>query len=192
MTSRPARGFTLIEIIVSVGLFALVMLVATSAYLALIRLDRRARATNQTVSSLSFALDAMVRGIRTGSEYHCINGSPDSAGNSISGNCTQFYYTDSNLPSGNNIVTFFLNGASIYRNEGSSYSTSIVGASRLTDPAITISSMKFYVRGMGNGVAEVSQPQVLFVLKGSMPADTEGNVTTFTIEQGATARIIDI
>ncbi len=191
MTSpASSRGFTLIELIVSVGLFAIVMLVATSAYLTLIRLDRRARATNQVVNNLSFAMDAMVRGIRTGSGYRCINGSPDAQGNSTTGACTQFYYTDSNLAVNNNVVTYFLNGTNVLRNEGSSFSTTVNTASLLTDPAITISSLVFYVRGAGT--ANNEQPQVLFTLKGSLPADSNGQTTTFSIEQGATARVIDL
>lgn len=185
-----SRGFTLIELIVSVGIFAVVMLIATSAYLTLIRLDRRARATNQIVNNLSFAMDAMVRGIRTGSEFHCINGAPDASGNSTNGACTEFYYTDSNLASGSDVVTLFLNGTSVYRNEGAAYSTNPNTASLLTDPAITVSSLVFYVRGAGT--SNDLQPQVLFTLKGSMPADSNGDVTTFTIEEGATARVIDL
>ena len=191
MNHKPSvRGFTLIELIVSVGIFSIVMLVATSAYLTLIRLDRRARATNQIVNNLSFAMDAMVRGIRTGSDYHCINGAPDASGNSTSGACTQFYYTDSNLATGSNVVTFFLDGTKVMRNEGAVYSTSVATASLLTDPSITVSSLVFYVRGAGT--SNDAQPQVLFTLKGSMPADASGDVTTFTIQEGATARVIDL
>ncbi|MDB5195446.1 MAG: putative Type pilus pilin [Parcubacteria group bacterium] len=191
MTYRASpKGFTLVEMIVSIGLFSIVMLVAMSAYFTLISLDRRARATNQVVSNLSFAVDSMVRGIRTGSLYHCIDGGADADGNSTSGACTEFYYTDSNLPAGNNVVTYFLHGTSILRNQGNANSVLTDTASALTDPSIAITKFKVYVRGAGTG--NVEQPQVLFTISGTMPADSSGNPTTFVIEENATQRLIDL
>lgn len=189
MTYRPAsRGFTLVEMIVSIGLFALVMLVATAAYFNLIALDRRARATNQIVNNLSFAVDSMVRGIRTGTGFQCLNGAPDAYGNSTSGGCTQFTYTDTNLPLGNNIVTYYLSGHQILRTQGAV--SSVVGGTALTDPSITVTTFTFYVRGAGSG--NDVQPQVLFTVKGTMPADSAGGVATFVVEEDATQRLIDL
>lgn len=188
--SRPQRGFTLLEMIVSIAIFSIVMLVATSAYFNLIALDRRARATNQVVNNLSFAVDAMVRGIRTGKNYQCLDGAPDGNGNSTTGTCTKFSYTDSTL-TGNNIVTYFLkSNGTIGRCESTGPCTLDASASSITDPAITISKLVFYVRGSGNG--DDTQPQVLFTLSGAMPADSQGNKTTFVIEETATERLIDL
>jgi hypothetical protein len=50
--------------------------------------------------------------------------------------------------------------------------------------------VNFYVRGMGTG--DDQQPQVLFTVKGAMPADTSGNDATFVIEENATQRAIDL
>lgn len=184
------RGFSLVEMIVSVGIFSVVMLIATSAYFSLISLDRRARATNQVVNNLSFSVDAMMRGIRTGTEFRCLNGGPDADGNSVSGSCTQYTYTDSVLPAGNNVVTYFLSGGGIYRNEGSLSSTLLSTASRLTDPSITVTSLIFYVRGAGT--SDDAQPQTLITIKGTMPADSSGNLTSFAIEETVTQRLIDL
>jgi prepilin-type N-terminal cleavage/methylation domain-containing protein len=190
MNARQPKGFTLVEMIVSIGIFALVMMVATSAYFTLISLDRRARATNQVVSNLSFAVDSMIRGIRTGTGYHCYNGSPDADGNSISGACTQFYYTDTNLTAPNNVVTFYKETSDGTIRKCISSAVCITGGSVLTDPAITISSVVFYVRGAGS--ANDMQPQVLFTIKGAMPADSSGSTATFVLEEAATQRLIDL
>jgi prepilin-type N-terminal cleavage/methylation domain-containing protein len=188
---KTARGFTLVEMIVSVGIFAMVMLAATSAYLGLISLDRQARATNQVVNNLSFAVDAMARGIRTGTNYRCIDpaGSPDGNGNSTNGGCTCFSYTDTNLAQS---VT--------YHREANGTIGRAIGVSScldnlsepITDPSINIASngLIFYVRGAGN--SNDQQPQVLFTLKGSMVAAGSGTTTTFTLEESATQRLIDL
>jgi prepilin-type N-terminal cleavage/methylation domain-containing protein len=189
--TRSQRGFTLLEMIVSIGIFSIVMLVTMSAYFNLISLDRRARATNQVVNNLSFAVDAMVRGIRTGKGYQCLDGSPDGNGNSTSGNCTKFSYTDSTLAAGSQVVTYFqkTNGT-IGRCESSAPCILDASASSITDPAITITKLVFYVRGAGN--SNDDQPQVLFTISGTMPADSKGNKATFVIEESATQRLIDL
>ncbi len=193
MRTRSVRGFTLVELIVSVGIFAVVMTIAASAYFTLISLDRRARATNQVVNNLSFAVDSMMRGIRTGTNYKCLNNA-DAYGNSngSGGDCTQFSYTDSNLASGSNVVTFYRKGdGTIGRCEANSNCLVDAQSSSLTDPAITITSLVFRVRGVGPAAPD-EQPQVLFTVKGTLPADTSGNKATFVIEEGATQRLIDL
>jgi type II secretory pathway pseudopilin PulG len=173
--------------IVSVGIFALVMLVATSTYFTLITVDRRARATNQVVNNISFAIDAMTRGIRTGTNYKCQPG----GGNDISGSCSCFSYTDTGL---NTPVTYHLMANhTIGRTIGSASCPDDL-AVPITDPAITVSKLVFYVRGVGTTTSPFKdeQPQVLFTVLGTMPADSSGNTASFSIEGGATERLIDL
>lgn len=211
------RGFTLVELIVSIGLFALVMLIATGAYFSLIALDKRARATGQVVSNLSFAMDTMARGIRTGANFKCItNQDADGQSANSTGGCDWFSYTDTGL---NTTVTYIrkvdCNGTAcntIGRCVGVvPASCTDAAASSLTDPAITIQSLKFYVRGVGNSSAPTwqQQPHVTFTVSGTMPAgntcrsviaDTKrtgvvsgtcSSTIPFTLQEGATQRIID-
>lgn len=191
---RSSTGFTLVELIVSVGLFALVMLIATGAYFSLIALDRRARATNQVVSNLSFAMDTMMRGIRTGTNFKCINNQdPDTQNaNSSNGSCDSFSYSDTAL---NTTVSYILKTSNntIGRCEGIAPGLcDNTNASSLTDSSITIQKISFYVRGVGTSTPAVSQqqPHVTFVLRGTMSAGPNKTVT-FTIQQGATQRLID-
>ncbi len=192
MMYSSTRGFTLLEMIVSVGLFSIVMTITISAYLGLISLDRRARATNQVVNNLSFAVDAMTRGIRTGTGYHCIDGTPDAYGNNQNPyGCTQFYYTDPGLQAPNNVVTYYkkANGT-IGRCESSAACTTDANSASITDPAITIQSIAFFVRGAGT--SDNLQPQVLFTITGTMPMDNKGGVSSFSLEESATQRLIDL
>src|SRR3989338_1985894 len=68
---NTARGFTLVEMIVSVALFATVMLVSVGALLSLMGANRKAQALQSVMNNLNVALDGMVRSIRMGSNYHC-------------------------------------------------------------------------------------------------------------------------
>ena len=189
---KKIHGFTLIELIVSVGLFALVMLVATGAYYTLIALDRKARATNQVVSSLAFAVDTMTRGVRTGTNYRCLNGTPDVYGNSIDGFCGAFSYTDSTL---NTTITYILKvDGTIGRCVGAS-SCLDANASSLSDKSIRIDYMGFIVRGVGdsNAVGPVStqQPIMNVTIKGTIPSGSGGQTIPFSIQESAVQRLID-
>jgi len=189
-TGGRTRGFTLVELIVSVGLFALVMLVAAGAYFTLISLDRRARSTNAIVSSVSFAIDTMARGIRTGAVYICNNGTADSYGNHLAGDCTSFSYTDSVLGT---TVTYILKAnGSIGRCEGPGACLD-ANASSLTDSSISIQKLSFYVRGVGvtSSPTWAQQPHVTFIISGLIPAGSGGATVPFTIEEGATERLIE-
>lgn len=176
--SRTMRGYTLLEMIVSVGIFSLIMLAATGAYLKLIALDREARSTNELVTNLSFAVDSMSRAIRTGSDYKC---------NKTGTNCangTSFRFTDAD-------------GRQIDYEIASGRLTQSIGGApvALTDPRITISSLNFIVRGVDGGSPESCgvriQPQAIFYMKGSLPTG-QGDTVTFSIEGSATQRLLDL
>lgn len=65
------RGFTLIEIMVSVAIFSVVMVIALGALLSISAAERKAETLKSVMTNLNFALEGMSRTIRTGLNYHC-------------------------------------------------------------------------------------------------------------------------
>jgi len=65
------RAFTLVEMIVSLALFAIVAVVALAALVKIIDANNKAQTIQAAVTSLSFSLDAMSRELRSGSSIHC-------------------------------------------------------------------------------------------------------------------------
>ncbi len=175
-THRTARGFTLIEIIVSVGLFSLVMLVVTSAYLSIITIDKQARATNELVANLSFALDSMARSVRTGTDYNCQGG-----GN---GTCTQLSFNDS----AGVATTYHLRSGGVL-GQCTIPGCTVATAVPLTDPRIVVTSLIFNVQGVGEG--DLTQPEVLISIRGTMKA-SKSNVVDFTLQTSAAQRELEI
>lgn len=175
---HPVRGYSLAELIVSVGIFSMVMLIVSSVYLALISYDRQARATNELASNLSFSLESMVRNIRTGTSYTC-SGNP----------CTSLTFTNSD-----GIAVHYRRNSNgtIGQCTGSaanscSDSTSIP----LTDARINVDVLSFYVSGVPGHPDTSYQPQVTVVTRGTMATDS-GKSLSFNVQMTATQRLLDI
>lgn len=65
-------GFTLIEMIVSLGIFSIIITTAVGALLVLIATNQRLQGEQSAMTNISFALDSMTREIRTGYNYYCV------------------------------------------------------------------------------------------------------------------------
>ena len=63
------KGFTLVELLVSIAIFTIVMLMAISSLFSILDLDRKAQSMKSVMNNLNFALDSMAREIRVGSDY---------------------------------------------------------------------------------------------------------------------------
>jgi prepilin-type N-terminal cleavage/methylation domain-containing protein len=179
--AAPFRGFTLLELIVSVAIFSMVMLTVTSAYLSLISLDRQARATSELSTNLSFALESMVRAMRTGKNYVC-------AGNASS--CTSFSFTDDQ----GRTVTYYVRGTdgSIVQCIGACTDATAIP---ITDPRVRFnasSGLRFAVRGSyAAGSSDGKQPYVTIIARGTMQTDAN-KTSSFVIQTSAVQRIIDL
>ena len=65
------RGFSLVEIVVSLAVFSIVMLVATGALLSIVEANKKAQSQQIAMNNLNFAVENMTRAIRVGTNYHC-------------------------------------------------------------------------------------------------------------------------
>lgn len=171
-------GFTLIEIIVAVGLFTVVMTLASGAYLVIINANRQAQSVATGINNLSFALETMTRNIRTGTNYGCpISGSDCPNG----GNSFQFTNSDGVLVTYSRSATFAIQ------------ETKAAAVRALTDPSVNISSLWFYVAGTATRASgDYRQPRVTIVVSGTVSSGSGRPPESFTIQTGATMRGSDI
>jgi len=182
------KGFTLIELTVSVSLFIVIMLVAVGALLSLVNANRKARALESVINNLNITLDGIVRAARMGSKYNCGGaGIPDPA---TGANCAEGGTTFSFAPYGSDddvqaerFVYTFSNGQLYRSTEGGSSAVAI------TAPEVSISDLTFYV--VGTVVGDVVQPKVVMVVKGTA-GDTENTQSSFYIQATAVQRTLDI
>jgi prepilin-type N-terminal cleavage/methylation domain-containing protein len=70
---RSRAGFTLVEMMVSLAIFAVVAVVAIGALVKIIDANNKAQTLQAAMTNLSFALDTMSREMRVGTTYNCQN-----------------------------------------------------------------------------------------------------------------------
>ncbi|MEN9920639.1 MAG: hypothetical protein RL538_532 [Candidatus Parcubacteria bacterium] len=68
---QKQSGFTLVEMIVALAVFAVVITISVGALLMLVASNDQLRKEQAIMTNLSFALDSMTREIRTGTHYYC-------------------------------------------------------------------------------------------------------------------------
>ncbi len=68
---QKEKGFTLIEMIVSLGVFSIVITIAVGALLVIISTNKQLQTEQSVMSNLAFAMDSMTREMRTGYSYVC-------------------------------------------------------------------------------------------------------------------------
>lgn len=75
----PQTGFSLIEMIVSLAIFAVVITMAVGSLLVLIANNQKLQEEQSVMTNLAFAMDAMTREIRTGYSYVCLSASSENS-----------------------------------------------------------------------------------------------------------------
>jgi prepilin-type N-terminal cleavage/methylation domain-containing protein len=177
---KERRAFTLVELIVSVGVFSIVMLVAVGALLSLLAANQRAQTLKVVMNNLNLAMESMVKDIRVGTIYHCGTGNYSEPADCSNGEST-FAFRPSGGSAGDEIV-YQLSGGAITRTIGSGASVTI------TSPDVTVEDIKFRVYGALFQDGEQPRVNIIIVGKAGVDEDTQ---TEFNIQSTATQRLID-
>ena len=212
---KPQAGFTLIEMIVSVGLFAVVMLICVAALLSLVDANKKAQAIQSVMNNLNVAVDGMVRSVRMGTNYHCGTDQSVTSGLPTPRDCgypgESFFQFEplhdctaqgTNCDANGNVppTSYYYQADTIGgKPVGRLYrSTDGLQGIAITAPEVSIDSVKFFVTGSCPARAGYSctpdniQPKVLIDIKGRAGATKATIHTTFHIQATAVQRVLDI
>ncbi len=165
------KGFTLIEVMVAVSIFAIVMVVAVGAVLAVVAANKKAQALNSIIDNLNFSMEAMVRDLRTGYNYRCDN-DPDP--NSCDGSISSTVTFESTIYGGE--VSYIFDGNKIKQRKSS-------GEADLTTSDIKIEE------GSGFYVLNTGQPQMILIVKAT---DSKTEVLHFNLQTFISQRKLNI
>src|SRR3989344_1242981 len=64
-------GFSLIEMMIAVSVFAIVIFMSTGAILSIVAANQKSKNLRATTDNVNLALNSMTRTIRFGNTYHC-------------------------------------------------------------------------------------------------------------------------
>ncbi len=165
------KGFTLIELIVSLGLFSVVMTISAGAVLSILDANAKAQSASAIMTNLNIALDGMTREMRTGTGFSCTN---------------DYTFSFTTQDGADVIYT---------RNSGSgsvlpSITKAVDGAAAvpITSPEISVDTLKFSC--VGTSGSDLIQPFVRIIIRGN--AGTKTNlITYFDIQTSVTQRLLD-
>ncbi len=147
--TQSHKGFTLMEVMVAVSIFAIVVTIGIGALLTINNSYRKAQISRQAIDSLSYILESMSRSLRTAQEWDgatTYNGTPTS----------QFSFRDQDGV----LVTYQLNHPDVFMDidtDGVTGTSLATGSYQLNPENVTIDTLTFTPFG---GVGEQSYLQI--------------------------------
>ena len=187
------KGFTLIEMLVSVGIFTVVMVVALGALLAVSESDRKAQTIKSVTNNLGFALEGISRTIRTGIDYSCDSWTPGSDCTSGSGGALITFQDINGEEVGYQRSTnATLCGQSVDRGVGCIVRSRDGGSNwePITAPEVVIEQLAFFL--LGSSRSDDTQPRVTISMRGFMPITGGATVRSDCNTTGITCSTFDI
>lgn len=190
------KGFTLIELMVSIAIFSVVMTTALGSLLAISYADRKAESLRTVMDNLNFAMEGMSRSIRTGTSYHCgTTGTLTTEQDCAVTGSNYFVF----LANDNYYTVYCLNNNAIMRLRVPwatpaglrTTCTAADGFLPITATEITITNLRFLVRGAPRVInGDTRQPIVTLNIEGSTKISAS-NTTTFVLQTSMAQRIYD-
>lgn len=180
-------GFTLVEMITAVAIFALVMVVAMGSLLNVLGANKQSQAIQTAVNNLNLAMEMMSREIRTGYNYHCGECSGSFCSDTqdcVSGdNSIAFEPYNGNLSLYNDQVIFKLSDNQIFKSEdgGNSFLP-------LTSRELYLEDLTFIV--VGSDAYDEIHPKVLITTSGYVVSGSQTK-TYFNLQTTVSQRLID-
>ncbi len=184
------RGFTLIEIMVSVSIFSIIIFIVIGSIMTVFNESRKSQAMQTVMDNLNSTVESMTRTIRFGSTYHCDINSGDI-------NTTQDCGTSgAPVAAANSFAVKFNNVVNIFkldpgtgriqqsRNGGASYYY-------ITGSDLVIDKLMFYVSGTTNySGGDTRQPLVTIVIEGHSGSKVESQYS-FSMQTSVSQRVFD-
>jgi len=170
-------GFTLIELMTALSIFAIVMTISMGSILGIFSSNRKSRSLRTVMNNLNSAVESMSKEMRYGTNYHCgSSGTQTAPQNCASGGTYMSFLSSENLQ-----VTYRLTGTTLEKQVASGSYASV------TAPEVVIDTLTFYT--LGAGITDTLQPKVIIKLQGH--AGTKER-TDFTIQTLVSQRLLDI
>lgn len=170
---KENKGFTLIEILVSISIFSVVMLITTSGFIGALRTQRQSSAFTYVNDDLSSVLEQMAREARTGENF-CANGTLCPSSSVLS------FVNASGMT-----VTYCLQGDALERVLGSDCAS----GSEVTSNNVSVQYLKFIISG---NQSNSGYPPRVTILVGAKPKDKTSAFFMANLQTTVSARTLNL
>lgn len=169
------RGFTLIEVIIAVSLFAIIIALAAGGFVNALHAQREASALIAAQSNASLVLEQMAREVRTGYLFcHGLDGSVTCTGPSCGGGggnewtCNNLNFENAELAN----VTYSLAGQTLQKSENGGTPQPLTGNN------VAVKYLQFVL--FGNVVGDCWNPRITISM-GIAPSSSDPSITNNTL-----------
>lgn len=215
------KGFTLVEMLVVLGLFSFIMTLATSVLYSTQAVNVKLSETQVVLDNVSVSLETMTRDIRYGSDFHCADTVPDttiSTSYQLRRNCS---YDNVGANHGGRVLILKPVDAATSTDRVAYYaSTTPTGmviekdeyfygkpkaTYQITADDVRIKSLVFYVTGASStvlakdefdveipGTNDYIQPLITLMINGeTVPLKESATPTPFVVQTSISSRVLD-
>lgn len=195
------RGFSLIEVLVSLSIFTIVITISMGVLMVLIGANARAQNVQTVMTNVTFALDSITREIRTGTDYYCgaVASLPTSGESTANcgpgGEAFSFNEGGESLTEGysSRRIALRLSDGVLERRlgngDGDGNANETTDWSPLTSPDIRITELLFYVSGATR--SDTESPTVTMYIEG-IADEGEDEESTFNVQTTVVQQVLDI
>lgn len=173
MKKTKNNGFTLIELIVALGVFMVVMTITLSAFLNIMDIQKKTEAFRKVNDNLNFTMEAMMREIREGTNY------------SVDSTRGIFSFTNKDIIA----VKYEIDktGAEWYikRKEGTNE------PQRMTSDGIKITQLSFFVKGEETYMSGDKQQPLVIISIGGESGEKEKLKSKLNLQATVSQRKLD-
>lgn len=186
-SSKLTTGFTIIETMIALSVFLIVIVIGVGALINAYLINKKSQDMRSIMDGLSFSMDDMSKSIRTGYDYHCLDGQGGSdisiAYSCLGGYGIAFKHID---PNNNNVYqwVYSIQSGKLYRSTDGGNS-----AVQMTPNEIVLDGSTYNFSVIGAENTDTEQPLVIIRLVGKI---TSSRVETpFSLQTAVSQRLVD-
>lgn len=191
------KGFTVLELLVATTLFTVVVTSVASSFIGIIDSYRKATAMRLVMDNLNASIESVVRGLKTGTTYHCGNGGTITQPLDCASGASYVAFetaTGRSSSAGDQVVYCLGGTAGCPATANQIFRSTDGGATFLAvtpaPPAVSITQLLFFVTG--TTINDNTQPRAVIVVRGTAAGTNQKSATSFSIQTSVTQRGIDL